>query len=93
MNIHPERVAWLAGFLTTIAFLPQVLKLFEKNVNVEGISLVTYYVFLCGVLLWTYYGWKSPSNGIFFTNGITALLASIIIIRVYVLRHKKRRSH
>ena len=93
MNIHPERVAWLAGFLTTIAFLPQVLKLFEKNVNVEGISLVTYYVFLCGVLFWIYYGWKSPSNGIFFTNGITALLSSIIIIRVYVLRHKKRRSH
>ena len=50
-----EVIGFVAAFLTTIAFIPQVLKVL-KTKSVEGLSLTTYLLYISGVFLWFIYG-------------------------------------
>ena len=44
-----EVIGFIAAFLTTIAFIPQVFKVL-KTKSVEGLSLTTYLLYVSGVL-------------------------------------------
>ena len=78
-------VFWLLN-LTTIAFIPQVYKIIKSN-STEGISLVTYLIFIVGVGLWLVYGLLKGSISMILGNGITFFLAFIIIC--YIFKDKK----
>lgn len=73
-----ELIGLLAAGLTTLAFVPQVLKVL-KDGDTRGISLVMYTVFCVGVLLWLVYGLLIGNGPIVLANALTLLLASTVL--------------
>ena len=78
VTIGVELIGFAAAFLTTIAFIPQVIQVW-KSKSVEGVSLTTYIIFIIGVFLWFLYGLSIGSLSMIIANFITVLLASVII--------------
>ncbi len=74
-----EQLGLLAGALTTIAFVPQVLKIW-KSKHANDISLATFAIFSSGVALWFIYGLRIGSWPIVLANGVTFALAMLILI-------------
>lgn len=72
-------IGYIAGTLTTAAFIPQVIKSF-KSKSTEGISFTMYFMFSLGVLLWLCYGFFIHSFPVILANTITLLLNSMIIL-------------
>lgn len=68
----------LAGFLTTIAFVPQVLKIWRSK-HAKDISLGMFILFSIGVLLWIVYGIRIGSWPLILANGVTLTLALVIL--------------
>ena len=77
-TIGVELIGFAAAFLTTIAFIPQVIKV-VKTRSVEGLSLTTYLIFIVGVFLWLIHGINLGSISMIAGNSITVILALIII--------------
>ena len=50
-----EAIGFAAAILTTVAFIPQVVQVIKTS-SVEGLSLLTYIIFVVGVFLWFLYG-------------------------------------
>lgn len=67
-----------AGTLTTIAFVPQVLKTWRTKSG-KDISTGMFLLFSSGVLLWLIYGILLEAPPIIVANAITLLLALAII--------------
>lgn len=81
----------LAGTFTTIAFLPQVIKTWRTG-SAEDISLVMFLLFSTGVLLWLIYGIALRAYPIIIANGITLVLASLVLyLKIRYMVDKKRR--
>ena len=62
-----------------------IYKIIKSN-STEGISLVTYMIFIVGVGLWLVYGLLKGSISMILGNGITFFLAFIIIC--YIFKNK-----
>jgi MtN3 and saliva related transmembrane protein len=71
-------VGLLAGTLTTISFLPQVLKTW-KSKSAKDISLGMFLTFCAGVFLWIVYGVAVRDIPVIFTNVATFVLASTVL--------------
>lgn len=71
-------IGYAAACLTTLAFLPQVIKT-VKHKKTEGISLVMYVLFCTGVFAWLVYGLVLMSAPLIIANGLTFTLAMIIL--------------
>jgi MtN3 and saliva related transmembrane protein len=82
-----DLVGALAGVLTTISFVPQVLKTWRSG-RAEDLSLFMFTLFSAGLLLWLVYGIALRSLPIILANGITLVLAlSIVMLKI---RHMLR---
>ncbi|GIL23417.1 MAG: hypothetical protein BroJett042_19300 [Bacteroidota bacterium] len=68
----------VAGFLTTIAFVPQVVKTWRTK-SARDLSLVMFLLFCSGVFLWTIYGFMIDELPVILWNIITLLLALVIL--------------
>ncbi len=75
-----EVLGLLAGALTTISFLPQLLRIL-KTKSTEDISLWMYLVFVSGVALWLVYGFLIDSIPVIAANSVTILLAGWILVK------------
>jgi MtN3 and saliva related transmembrane protein len=71
-------IGLLAGSLTTIAFLPQVIKTW-KTKSTKDISLGMFLTFCTGVLLWIIYGSLVKDIPVVIANVATLSLASTIL--------------
>jgi MtN3 and saliva related transmembrane protein len=81
----------LAGCLTTLAFIPQVIKT-HRSRSAGDISLLMFLLFCCGVLLWLIYGLLLGALPIIIANAITLSLAlSILVMKIRDLRAQRRR--
>ena len=69
----------VAGLLTTIAFVPQLLKTWESK-SADDISIGMFSLFIVGVLLWGIYGFEIHSIPVVLANSITFILATSILI-------------
>ena len=67
-----------ASFLTTVAFIPQAWKSWRTR-DLSGISLPMYALFTLGVALWLAYGIAIGSAPVITANGITLVLAAIVL--------------
>ena len=79
INFNIEFFGYFAAILTTLAFLPQLIKTF-KTKKAEDVSLITLIMFLTGVLSWIIYGYKISSTPILIANIITFILNLLILI-------------
>ena len=81
----------MAGTLTTIAFVPQVFKVWRSR-SAEDVSLLMFALFSTGVLLWLLYGIALDSLPIIVANSITlALAVSVLALKVRFMWIKRRR--
>ncbi len=78
-NASYEIIGLAAGTLTTLSFLPQVLRAFRTR-DTRGISLVMYLLFCSGVALWTIYGLLIGSLAIIAANAVTLALALAVLV-------------
>ncbi len=69
----------IAGTLTTLAFLPQVMQV-VKTKSTEDISLVMYIVFITGVAFWLLYGILLGAWPVIIANIVTFILALIVLV-------------
>lgn len=68
----------IAGTLTTIAFLPQLLKVWRSK-SAKDISMTWLITFSGGVLLWLIYGLLLRQLPIVLANAVTLGLTGIIL--------------
>ena len=85
-----DTIGTLAGTLTTLAFLPQIVRTWKTG-SARDISLVTFVLFSVGVLLWLIYGILLHALPVVVANGITLLLSgSILALKLQDLRAARR---
>jgi MtN3 and saliva related transmembrane protein len=79
-------LGYVAGFLTTLAFLPQVLKAWRTG-STEDLSWVMLFFFGCGVALWIVYGLMLEEPPIILFNAIT--LGLTLVLATIKFRHDR----
>ncbi len=65
-------VGYIAGALTTVSFVPQVIRAWRLK-ETRDLSLAMLLLFALGILLWTFYGIWTGSKPIIIANVITFL--------------------
>ena len=68
-----------AGMLTTLAFIPQVVKTWKSRYT-RDISLGMFLIFSLGTLLWLLYGILIGALPVVIANAITLVLALTILV-------------
>jgi MtN3 and saliva related transmembrane protein len=74
-----EWVGFVAAFLTTAAFVPQLVRVWQLR-SAREISLGTFSMFSLGVLLWLVYGISLRSRPMVASNSITLGLSVAILM-------------
>ena len=82
-----ELIGYIAGFLTTISFVPQVRRTLRTK-SAKDISLSMFVAFTMGVILWLIYGILLNSFPIILANSITLALAGTILISKVLYERK-----
>ncbi len=75
---HIEIIGLVGGGLTTISFLPQVIKTW-KSKSAKDLSLVMFSLFCLGIVLWLIYGLLINSLPVILSNALTLILSSTIL--------------
>jgi MtN3 and saliva related transmembrane protein len=83
-----EWLGYIAGFCTTIAFLPQVIRTYKTR-SAKDISLGMYLVFCFGVIMWLLYGISIHSNAVLWANSATIILAGSMLVMKLIFDRKK----
>jgi len=68
----------VAGLLTTISFVPQVVKTWRSR-SAKDLSLVMFLLYCAGVFLWMIYGIMIDELPVILWNIITLILATVIL--------------
>ena len=68
-------VGTVAGFCTTFAYVPQVIKIWKQGGRDLSYGMLGLY--LTGVLLWLVYGTLVKAQAVLLTNAATAVLIAI----------------
>lgn len=74
-----ENIGYIAAFLTTFSFIPQVWKIWKSR-DVSSISALMYFMFTAGVFLWLVYGILLGDYAIIAANAVTFVLAATVLI-------------
>ncbi len=77
LSSHTEAIGFWAGILTTVAFVPQVVRTWR--VGGEQLSWLMLGLFGAGVGLWFIYGVLRQSWPLMFANGLTGVQVVFII--------------
>ena len=78
MDDYVEVIGLVAGACTTIAYLPQLIKV-VKTGSTKDISLLMYTILCTGLMLWTIYGIAIHSISLVLANAFTLILACGIL--------------
>ena len=77
-NNYVEVLGFIAAFLTTAAFLPQVYKTWITK-DVTGLSLPMLMLFFIGIALWLVYAFIIDSPSMIFANSITVVSSFLLV--------------
>ena|SRR5688572_33083418 len=72
-NAFTETIGIAAGICTALSLLPQIIKVIREK-KTQDISLSYLFVLLCGLALWTYYGFLKDDDPIIATNLFSMML-------------------
>ena len=82
LDFFKSNLGYFAGFLTTIAFIPQVVKVWTSK-STSDISLIMFVVFTFGVLFWLIYGVIINDYALVISNFVTfSLSLSILVAKI-----------
>ncbi|GAA4233028.1 SemiSWEET transporter [Postechiella marina] len=82
-----EIIGFVAAFLTTAAFLPQVYQTW-KTKDVSSLSLPMLLLFFIGIFAWLIYGVLKNSPSMIFANSIT-IVSSFLLVYFKIKYGKK----
>ena len=75
-------MGYFAGFLTTISFLPQVVKTWKSR-SASDLSWGMFSVFSVGVMFWLIYGFLTQEPPVILWNSATlALVLAILVMKL-----------
>ena len=77
-DILVEVVGLVGATFTTLAFVPQVVKIW-KNRSSNGVSLSMYVCMLVGIIIWLAYGILINSIAVIVANILSGILQVVII--------------
>ena len=77
-----DYLGYIAAGLTTVAFIPQVLKVYRDK-SAKSLSLKTFYIFTAGVFFWFLYGVALGSIPMIVSNSVTVSLSVAILVMKY----------
>ena len=80
-----EILGLIAGTITSITFLPQVIKVWQTK-SAKDLSLVMLLLLMLGVILWLIYGLMLMNVAIIYTNSM--VLAMSLILLFFKLKYK-----
>ena len=90
MTLTPlDWLGFLAGALTTIAFIPQVLRIVRTR-SADDISWSTWSVFAAGMALWIAWGAMQQAIPVIVANAVTLILVFVILALKW---HYSQRVH
>lgn len=69
----------VAGVLTTIAYLPQLIKTWQSK-SADDLSWSMLIILCLGIILWLVYGFSIHDIPIVAANIVTFMLASVILV-------------
>lgn len=69
----------IAGTLTTIAYLPQLIKTWRSK-SADDLSWSMLITLCIGIILWLVYGVYAHDVPVIFANVVTLILSSIILV-------------
>ena len=87
-KIHIGIIGMIAGACTTVAFVPQIIKILRTK-HVRDISLMMYTVLTTGILLWLIYGIFLEEIPIILANAVAFILCLSVIIMKLAYRGKQ----
>lgn len=76
--VTAEIIGSIAGTMTTLAFVPQVVKTWKTR-QTRDISLTMWLLFWLGVALWLAYGVMITAWPVIIANVVTLVLAGIVL--------------
>ncbi len=80
--MNHETVGYAAAVLTTLSFLPQVIKTWKTG-STRDISLGMFATFCLGVSLWAVYGFMIGSWPVILANiSVLALAGTILVLKI-----------
>jgi MtN3 and saliva related transmembrane protein len=79
MQGFTEILGLMAGALTTLAFLPQLIQTFKTR-SAKDLSLGMFIAFCLGVALWLVYGLLTGALPVILANALTLVFALTILI-------------
>ena len=74
-----DMLGYAAAFLTTAAFVPQVVRVWRTR-STEDISFLTFAALVTGIVGWLVYGVVREEPPIILANGATLVLAGTILV-------------
>ncbi len=80
-----EILGLVAGTITSVTFLPQVIKIWQTK-SAKDLSLMMLLLLMLGVVLWLIYGLVVMSTAIIYTNSM--VLAMSLIMLYFKVRFK-----
>ncbi len=83
-----DLIGFLAAFLTTIAFLPQLYKTWQSK-SADDVSLIMLILFILGLICWIIYGIEINSIPILLANIITFIFNFLILILKITYKKEK----
>lgn len=85
-------VGFLAGALTTVSFLPQVVKSLRTR-HMGDFNLLFIVLMLAGLVLWTVYGFMLGQLPLIVANGVTIALNLILLwLKLDDMARRRRRK-
>tara|TARA_Y100000768_G_scaffold365834_1_gene327449 strand:- start:442 stop:702 length:261 start_codon:yes stop_codon:yes gene_type:complete len=85
INFISEYIGFFAALCTTIAFLPQAIKVYQTK-STKDISLLMFLIFTVGVLSWLIYGFIINDYPVILANAVTLILSLFILL--YKIKYK-----
>tara|TARA_B100001250_G_scaffold275183_1_gene237678 strand:- start:806 stop:1075 length:270 start_codon:yes stop_codon:yes gene_type:complete len=86
-DLQIEIIGLIAAAFTTIAFVPQVHKIYKKR-DASGVSITMYVIMFIGICIWLCYGILVDSIAVITANGVSGILQMFIIIFAFIHRKK-----
>ena len=85
-DLEIEIIGLIAATFTTMAFVPQVLKIWKKR-DATGVSVSMYVIMFIGICIWLVFGILIDSIAVITANAVSGVLQLFIII--FSLIHRK----
>lgn len=77
--MNPEIIGMIAAILTTAAYIPQAVKVLKYK-HTKDLSLGMYIMITSGIFCWFLYGVLLASPSLMLANGISCVLAALILV-------------